>query len=74
MGKGSCQGTFCGERVTAHLYERGDFSADEGLTQLSSFMRERWKGERPVLWDAQLIQAEFKEALYCGLSGLELQA
>lgn len=74
MGKGSCQGTFCGERVMAHLYERGDFSADEGLTQLSSFLRERWKGERPVLWDAQLIQAEFKEALYCGLSGLELQA
>ncbi|MEA2040245.1 MAG: anaerobic glycerol-3-phosphate dehydrogenase subunit A [Thermodesulfobacteriota bacterium] len=71
MGKGSCQGTFCGERVTAHLYERGDFSADEGLTHLKSFLRERWKGERLVLWDAQLIQAEFKEALYCGLLGLE---
>lgn len=72
MGKGSCQGTLCGERVTAHLYERGDFSADEGLTHLKSFLRERWKGEGPVLWDAQLIQAEFKEALYCGLLGLEL--
>ncbi len=71
MGKGSCQGTFCGERVTAHLYARGDLSADEGLTHLKSFLRERWKGECPVLWDAQLIQAEFKEALYCGLSGLE---
>jgi len=72
MGKGSCQGTFCGKRVTAHLYERGDLCADEGLTHLRSFLRERWKGERSVLWDAQLIQAEFKEALYCGLSGLEL--
>ena len=74
MGKGSCQGTFCGKRVTAYLYERGDLCADEGLTHLRSFLCERWKGERPVLWDAQLIQAEFKEALYCGLSGLELQA
>ena len=72
MGKGSCQGTFCGKRVTAHLYERGDLCADEGLTHLRSFLRERWKGERSVLWDAQLIQAELKEALYCGLSGLEL--
>ena len=72
MGKGSCQGTFCGKRVTAHLYERGDLCADEGLTHLKSFLRERWRGERSVLWDAQLIQAELKEALYCGLSGLEL--
>lgn len=71
VGKGACQGTFCTQRVTAHLYERGIFAGNEGLEGIRAFLRERWRGERPVLWDAQLIQAELKEAIYCGLSGLE---
>ncbi|MBW1782582.1 MAG: anaerobic glycerol-3-phosphate dehydrogenase subunit A [Deltaproteobacteria bacterium] len=71
VGKGACQGTFCGQRVTAHLYDRQLVSEKEGLEGLRAFLKERWKGERPVLWDGQLIQAELKEAIYCGLSGLE---
>ena len=72
MGKGPCQGIHCGRRVAAHLYERGDFLSDEGLANLRTFFRERWKGERPILWDAQMVQAELKEALYFGLLGLDL--
>jgi glycerol-3-phosphate dehydrogenase len=71
MGKGQCQGTFCGMRVTAHMYEEGLLNSIEGLQDLREFLQERWRGERPVLWGEQLVQAELKEALYCGLLGLE---
>jgi glycerol-3-phosphate dehydrogenase len=70
MGKGQCQGTFCGFRVTGHLYDRGELEHDQGLNNLKAFLRQRWRGERPVLWNGQLIQAELKEALYCGLCDL----
>ncbi len=74
MGKGQCQGTLCGFRVTAHMCERGELNSDQGLTNLEAFLRERWQGERTILWDGQLIQAELKEALYCGLCDLDLHA
>jgi glycerol-3-phosphate dehydrogenase len=72
LGKGPCQGTTCGMRVVAHLYERGELKTDQGLANLREFFRARWKGERPVLWDRQLAQAQLKEAIYCGLLDLEL--
>ena len=49
------------------------FAADEGLEDLKTFLQNRWKGQRPVLWGTQLQQAELEEALHCGLFGLELQ-
>ena len=72
MGKGLCQGTVCGMRVAAHLYEQGILQRDQGLENIRAFLGERWKGERTVLWGEQLIQTGFKEALYCGLLDLEL--
>ena len=72
MGKGICQGTVCGMRVTSHLYEQGILHSDQGLVNIKEFLGERWKGERSVLWGEQLIQTGFKEALYCGLLDLEL--
>lgn len=70
VGKGSCQGTFCGARITAHLYDCAKATDMEGARGLRSFLRERWRGQRPVLWGDQLGQAELKEALYFGLMGL----
>jgi glycerol-3-phosphate dehydrogenase len=70
IGKGQCQGTFCGFRVTAHMQEKGALTPP--LDGLGDFLRERWWGERAVLWGNQLIQAELKEALYCGLCDLDL--
>ena len=73
LGRGACQGTFCGIRTLAHFYDMDKCVADEGLTDLKAFLQNRWKGQRPVLWGAQLQQAELEEALHCGLFGLELQ-
>lgn len=72
IGKGACQGTFCGLRTCAYLYDANELRADEGLKSLREFITERWRGVRPLLWDTPLIQAELQEALYCGLLGLEL--
>jgi len=71
VGKGACQGTFCGKRVLAFLQETGQLKGPEGLKSLQEFLQERWKGERPVLWHSQIMQAELKEALYCGSFDLE---
>ena len=72
IGKGTCQGAFCGVRITAHMYDEDELHADEGLVNLRRFLNERWKGIRPVLWNGSLMQEELQEALHCGLFGLEL--
>lgn len=71
IGKGSCQGTICGLRLMNELLELKEKDAHSGLRELKEFLKGRWKGEQTVLWGTQLIQAELKEAIYCGLLGLE---
>jgi glycerol-3-phosphate dehydrogenase len=73
VGKGPCQGTFCGPRLTAYLFDQGESAAGYSLNSLRSFIRSRWKGLYPVLWGRQLQQAELLEAVHCGLFGLELE-
>jgi glycerol-3-phosphate dehydrogenase len=72
IGKGPCQGTFCGAQVTSYLYDRGLCDSNLELKDLRKFLIERWKGIRPILLDTQLAQAELQEALYCGFFCLEL--
>ena len=72
IGKGACQGTFCGVRVTSYMYDQGELEPEQSLADLREFLSHRWNGQHPTLWDKQLIQAELLEALYCGFFGLEL--
>jgi glycerol-3-phosphate dehydrogenase len=72
IGKGPCQGTFCSLRVASYLYDRDVFENDQGVGELCDFLRQRWRGQRPLLWDMPLAQAELMEAMHCGLFGLEL--
>jgi len=74
IGKGPCQGTFCSQRVVGYLYDREEFMADMGVAELRTFLRERWRGQQPLLWDTPLAQAELMEAMHCGVFGLELEA
>jgi len=71
VGKGACQGTFCGKRVSAFLAESGEIKSYHSLPDIRNFLQGRWTGERPVLWHSQIMQAELKEALYCGAFNLE---
>ncbi|UCH23931.1 MAG: anaerobic glycerol-3-phosphate dehydrogenase subunit A [Deltaproteobacteria bacterium] len=72
IGKGACQGTFCGVRVAAYLFDRGELDSNQCLKNLGEFLSHRWKGQHPILWDRQLVQAELMEAMHCGFFGLEL--
>ncbi len=72
LGKGACQGTFCSQRVTGFMYDEDYLKADEGIYNIKDLLRERFIGQRPVLWDGQLAQAELNEALFCGFYGLDL--
>jgi len=71
IGKGTCQGAFCGIRISAYMYDYGQLDSNQGLQDLKAFLSSRWKGMRPMLWDAALIQEELQEAVHCGLFGLE---
>ena len=73
IGKGPCQGTFCSQRLAAYLYDTGHWQADQGLSELRSFLRERWRGQAPLLWDISLTQAELLEATHCGTFSLDLE-
>ncbi len=73
IGKGTCQGAFCGLRINAYLYEGGRLAGREGLADLRAFLSARWRGMRPILWDTALLQEELQEALHCGYLGLELE-
>ncbi|NOX34079.1 MAG: anaerobic glycerol-3-phosphate dehydrogenase subunit A [Deltaproteobacteria bacterium] len=73
LGKGACQGTFCSQRVTGFMYDENYLKQDDGIYNIKDLLQERFTGQRPVLWDGQLCQAELNEALYCGFYGLELE-
>ncbi len=72
LGKGACQGAFCGTRALAYLYESGEYQEGEGLCDIGRFFQERWKGIHAILWGDQLIQAELMESIHCGLFDEEL--
>ena len=74
IGKGACQGTWCGLRLTAALYDQGQFQDDQGIADLKHFIGSRWKGQQPVLFGEQLKQAQLAESIYCGMFDLELPA
>jgi len=73
VGKGTCQGAFCSTRILAHMVEQGKLDSEQGLHDLKQFLSSRWKGMRPILWDAALVQEQLQEAIHCGLFGLELR-
>ena len=71
VGKGPCQGSFCGMRIASYLYDRGYYRDKAGLDHLRKFLTERFKGVRTIIWGQQMAQMELSEALHCGLLGLD---
>jgi len=71
VGKGPCQGSFCGMRIASYLYDRGYYRDKTGLVHMRQFFNERFKGLRSIIWGQQMAQMELSEALHCGLIGLD---
>ena len=72
LGKGACQGTFCSMRVTGLMYDEAYIKDSQGLDNIKFLLDERFKGQKPVLWDNQLAQAELNEAMFCSFFGLDM--
>ena len=69
MGMGTCQGEMCACRA-AGLLGKADGCADRTLSDLASFLGERWKGMYPVAWGETLVENQFTSWLYNGVCGI----
>ncbi|MBN1880714.1 MAG: anaerobic glycerol-3-phosphate dehydrogenase subunit A [Deltaproteobacteria bacterium] len=71
VGMGSCQGGFCTYRLLGILHELDMVPQYEANEILTSFMEERWRGIRPVLWGDQLREEQLVEGIYLGIFALD---
>lgn len=70
MGMGTCQGELCACRA-AGLLDKANTCADRTLSDLASFLNERWKGMHPIAWGETLVEIQFTSWLYNGVCGLD---
>jgi len=71
LGMGPCQGGFCTYRALGILHDHWKSHALESNVALYDFLRERWKGLRPILWGQQLRQARLDELIYLNLLNVD---
>lgn len=68
LGMGTCQGSICACRASAIMAKT--FGQSEAISDLESFINERWKGMMPVAWGQTLVEANFSAWIYEGVCGL----
>lgn len=68
LGMGTCQGSICACRASAIMAKA--FGQTAALSDLESFVNERWKGMMPVAWGQTLVEANFSSWIYEGVCGL----
>ena len=71
MGMGTCQGTFCAIRAVNAMYEHNIPLLKNPLTEIHTFLQERWKGLRSTTWGIQAQEMELTRAIYAGVLGLD---
>lgn len=70
IGMGTCQGEMCACRSAALLNYFDVVKTEQALISLATFLNERWKGIRPISWQAALKESEFISWVYQGVCGL----
>jgi glycerol-3-phosphate dehydrogenase len=69
LGMGPCQAAFCAYRSAGLLGGREpDLDPSPGLR---SFLEERWRGLKPLVWGHTLRQVELNRRIYQDLLGLD---
>lgn len=76
LGMGPCQGAFCSCRAAAMLAARRDAGvlpaqAPEPNDALVGFLRERFRGSRPIAWEEQLQELVLEAGIYRGTLAVE---
>lgn len=68
LGMGTCQAGICASRAAAIMGEK--VGAEKALSDLRSFLQERWKGIYPVGWGRSLAESYFTSWIYKGVCGM----
>ena len=71
LGMGPCQAGFCSYRAAGILQQRRTQSGEQATHALADFVRERYRGVRPLLWGHQLRQLYLDEMIYRRTLGLD---
>ncbi|HEY2888101.1 MAG TPA: hypothetical protein VGJ17_05765, partial [Candidatus Limnocylindrales bacterium] len=81
LGMGPCQGAFCTFRAAGVIAARAAGSALEATAleatvtvedELVAFLRERYRGTRPIAWGRQLQELWLSTGIYWGTLGLDV--
>ncbi|WP_208620303.1 anaerobic glycerol-3-phosphate dehydrogenase subunit A [Actinobacillus porcitonsillarum] len=70
VGMGTCQAELCACRAAGLMNRFNVATSTQSITQLASFMEERWRGIQPIMWGDAMREAEFTSWIYYGLLGL----
>lgn len=70
IGMGTCQGELCACRASSVLCQLGHTEAKKALEDLSTFVQERWKGDRPIAWGDALKENQLTLKIYQELFGM----
>ncbi len=70
LGMGGCQSHFCAVRAAGVLTDNRTTTPQESLSDVASFVNERWQGVRPIAWGNSLAGAQFTRWFYEGVCGL----
>lgn len=65
LGMGPCQAGFCGYRAAGIAHEVAPSPLGDG--RLAAFLKERWRGLRPLGWGETLRQMEMTRRIYVDL-------
>jgi glycerol-3-phosphate dehydrogenase len=73
LGMGPCQGAFCTIRAAAMLASRSTVPEDAPAPEvaLAAFLRERFRGTRPIAWGDQLAEHWLTAGIYRGTLAVE---
>lgn len=69
LGMGPCQAAFCAYRSAGFLGRR--VPGADPTAALRSFLEERWRGLKPLVWGYTLRQVELNRRIYQDLLGLD---
>jgi len=71
IGMGTCQGLYCSFRSLGAAWENLATKNEKPLTQLITFLENRYKGQKSVLWESQLRENELTLGIYSTIFNLE---
>ena len=71
LGMGPCQAGFCSYRAAGILQQSKGQTGEDTTQAFAGFVRERFRGVRPLLWGHQLRQLYLDELIYRRTLGLD---